>query len=85
MTELRIRNVQLQDRRRVDIVLAAGRIASVMPMTASAASTSGEIDGSPYVAVPAFVDAHLHLDKTLWGQRWISNGGGPTRRGAGRR
>jgi len=90
VTELLIRNVQLRDRRRVDIDIAAGRIASVTatPTTSSAptsASTSAPaaarvIDGSNHVAVPAFVDSHLHLDKTLWGQRWISNGGGPTRR-----
>lgn len=90
MSEVRIRNVQLQDRRRVDIALAGGHIASVTPIPATASATAGattsatdgadDIDGSRYVAVPAFVDAHLHLDKTLWGQRWISNGGGPTRR-----
>jgi cytosine deaminase len=82
MTRLVVRNVQLSDRRRVDITLAANLIDSITSAAPTLASgvSSGEIDGSRYVAVPAFVDAHLHLDKTLWGQRWISNGGGPTRR-----
>jgi len=83
MAGLLIRNVQLPDRRRVDLGLADGRIAAIGPATPPAtdgAVTAQEIDGSASVALPAFVDAHLHLDKTLWGQRWVSNGGGPTRR-----
>lgn len=85
MSDLLIRNVQLQDRRRVDLSLAAGRIADIAPATPPAAASAGAvgadtIDGSAYVALPAFVDAHLHLDKTLWGQSWVANGGGPTRR-----
>jgi len=83
MAGLLIRNLQLQDRRRVDLTLVDGRIAAIGPATpahAGAAEGVEIIDGSAYVALPAFVDAHLHLDKTLWGQNWVSNGGGPTRR-----
>jgi cytosine deaminase len=82
LTDLLIRNVQLQDRRRVDISIVAGRITALTEhdVSAPACSTGQKIDGGKYVAVPAFVDAHLHLDKTLWGQRWFPNGGGPARR-----
>jgi cytosine deaminase len=87
MTALLIRNVQLADRRRVDLRLAEGRVAAIDPASPAAPATArpGDsaddlVDGSAYVALPAFVDAHLHLDKTLWGQSWVANGGGPTRR-----
>jgi cytosine deaminase len=36
----------------------------------SAPPSADEIDGSGYVAIPRLTDSHLHLDKTLLGDRW---------------
>ena len=35
------------------------------------------IDGSGFMALPGLVDAHAHLDKTVWGMEWIPNVGYP--------
>ncbi|MDB5551187.1 MAG: amidohydrolase family protein [Rhizobium sp.] len=38
-----------------------------------------EIDGAGQVAMPGFVEAHTHLDKTMVGMDWFRNAVGPTR------
>ncbi len=78
--DLLISNVQLQDRRRMHLCIDEGRIAAVLDSQMPSPASKAMIDGRDYVALPAFVDSHLHLDKTLWGLPWVSNGGGPTRR-----
>jgi cytosine/adenosine deaminase-related metal-dependent hydrolase len=37
-----------------------------------------EIDGSGYIAIPRLTDCHLHLDKTLLGDRWQPHRSGGT-------
>ncbi|TXH32390.1 MAG: cytosine deaminase [Rhodospirillaceae bacterium] len=79
--DLLIRAPQLSDGRRVDIVIEAGRIAALAAAgKATVAAGTAVIEAVDSIALPAFVDSHLHLDKTFWGQPWISNRGGPTRR-----
>lgn len=34
------------------------------------------VDGFGAIAVPAFIDAHMHLDKTLWGLPWRAHSAG---------
>ncbi|MBO6946600.1 MAG: amidohydrolase family protein [Rhodospirillales bacterium] len=34
------------------------------------------VDGLGAIALPAFVDAHMHLDKTLWGLPWRAHSAG---------
>ncbi|HEV7309229.1 amidohydrolase [Ensifer sp.] len=38
-----------------------------------------EIDASGHIALPGFVEAHTHLDKTLIGMDWFENRVGPAR------
>ena len=43
-----------------------GRIAAIGPdITAPDA-----VDGAGRLVLPAFVEPHVHLDKTLWGEAW---------------
>lgn len=49
---------------RGDLAFANGRIVSQKPPGAE------EICGTGYVALPRLTDSHLHLDKTLLGERW---------------
>jgi cytosine/adenosine deaminase-related metal-dependent hydrolase len=65
----------------VDVFVRAGRIASV---GAGAADEAGvvtgpleTVDGAGGVLVPAFVDAHAHLDSTLLGLPFRSHTAGP--------
>jgi cytosine deaminase len=57
----------------VDIAIAHGRIAAITP----AAGRPG-LDLGGALLLPAFVDGHVHLDKTLWGLPWRPNSGAPT-------
>jgi len=36
------------------------------------------VDGRHGILLPAFVDAHMHLDKTFWGLPWRAHEAGPT-------
>jgi cytosine/creatinine deaminase len=53
----------------VDLLVDGGRIAEVgerLPVPAGATV----VDGRGQLALPGLVDAHAHLDKTLWGLPW---------------
>ena len=42
-------------------------------ITATGAGPHGAadvLDGKGYLVLPAFVEPHVHLDKTLWGEPW---------------
>ena len=53
----------------VDIHVAEGRIAALIPSTAT---------GTPRLLLPGLVEGHCHLDKTLWGRPWWRNDVGPS-------
>ena len=73
-SQLLIRSATLADGTTADILVRGGRIASI----GGAASTGESIDATGYVALPALVEPHVHLDKTLWGEPWRPNTAGPT-------
>jgi cytosine deaminase len=56
----------------VDLHLADGRITGVVP---AAGVTADGIDGRGLLALPGFVNAHAHVDKSWWGRPWESYGG----------
>jgi len=59
-----LRNATLPDGTRHDIEVEDGRIAAFLPPT----------DTEPGIVVlPALVDGHIHLDKTLLGLPWVPN------------
>lgn len=56
--------------------------------TGAGASTSGTagtagtvVDGRGLLALPGFVNAHAHVDKSWWGKPWVSYGGEATTQG----
>lgn len=63
-------NARLADGRLVDIHIAEGRIARVE--SAGSGNVTGEAvhDLGGRLAVPGFVDGHVHLDKSLLGLAW---------------
>lgn len=72
---LTIRGATLADGTTADIVIRDGRIERM----GGATDAAGEaIDATGYVALPALVEPHVHLDKTLWGEPWRPNTAGPT-------
>jgi cytosine/creatinine deaminase len=74
--DLLIRNARLPgdpwDGPTRDIAIAGGRItASPLP------SGTPVLDAASRIALPGLIEAHTHLDKTLWGMGWYRNEVGP--------
>ncbi|MFF9479585.1 amidohydrolase family protein [Streptomyces sp. NPDC014733] len=65
-----LRNVTLPDGRRADVALRDGRIAAVTGHRADAARDGAAVDLGGALLLPALVDGHAHLDKTLLGAAW---------------
>lgn len=63
-------NARLPGSDLLDITLSEGRIAAIAP----AAGREG-LDLAGALLLPALVDGHVHLDKTLWGLPWRPNSG----------
>lgn len=63
-------NARLPGSDLMDITLSEGRIAAIAP----AAGREG-LDLAGALLLPALVDGHVHLDKTLWGLPWRPNSG----------
>jgi len=74
-----IRNVRPMGGTAVDVLVSNGKIDSIAP----AGSASGELptlaEGNGQLLLPALVEGHVHLDKTLWNAPWRPNSAGPTR------
>ncbi|MCU4181667.1 amidohydrolase family protein [Bosea sp. BH3] len=73
---LLIRNVRPMAGATVDILVENGRIARIGKDLAAPAGVAVE-DGRGEIAVPGLVEAHTHLDKSLWGLPWYTNEVGP--------
>ena len=54
------------DGRTIGIRCDQGRITEIGPQVAA----PGAIPGAGRLVLPAFVEPHVHLDKTLWGEPW---------------
>ena len=66
----RLAGATLDDGRRVDVHLAEGRIAAIEP-AGSASAGEEVVDLAGRLLCPAFVDGHIHRDKTLLGLDWL--------------
>ncbi|MFT4296419.1 MAG: amidohydrolase [Micropruina sp.] len=64
----------------VDIVIRDGLIAEIGP-AGEVAGDGDHLDGAGLLALPGFVNAHAHVDKSWWGKPWVSYGGEPTTQG----
>lgn len=75
MTRLLLRDVRPMGGAPADILIEKGRIAAIgRGLDAPGAS---EEAGHGRLALPAFVEGHTHLDKSLWGMPWYVNEVGP--------
>ncbi len=61
----------------VDITIEGDKISGVT--AANSTRTDGAddtvIDGGGLLALPGFINSHAHIDKSWWGQSWVSYGG----------
>lgn len=74
MTDTLFTNLRAADQTPVSVLCRDGRIAATGPGPATAiaagAPVQNVIDGGGRLLMPAFVEPHVHLDKTLWGEPW---------------
>ncbi|TAJ28278.1 amidohydrolase family protein [Bosea sp. (in: a-proteobacteria)] len=73
---LLLKNVRPYAGPAVDILVDGGRIARIGKDIAAPAGVAVE-DGRGEIVIPGLVEAHTHLDKSLWGQPWYKNEVGP--------
>ncbi|MCG6122285.1 MAG: amidohydrolase family protein [Microvirga sp.] len=69
--DLLIRDARPMGGERADVLIRDGRVARIAP--GIVADGVPEEDANGAVALPGFVDAHTHLDKTLMGRGWHVN------------
>jgi cytosine deaminase len=73
---LLLRNVRPYAGDATDLLIEDGRIARIAPgLNAPPGATVEEGEGE--IVLPGFVEAHTHLDKTMWGMPWYRNEVGP--------
>ena len=61
-----------------DVLAIDGMIAEIAVGVAPPSTETPVLDGRGALLVPGFVEAHMHLDKTLWGQPWHGHQAGPS-------
>ena len=75
-SNLLVRNVRIMGGVPTDVFIDDGRIAEIGRNIAPPAGVTIE-DGRGDILLPGLVEAHTHLDKSLWGQPWYKNEVGP--------
>lgn len=73
--DLLIKNVRPMGGKLASIRVLGGKIAAIGD--GSNAPEAETIDGGGAIALPGLVEAHTHLDKTLWGMGWHKHQAGP--------
>jgi cytosine deaminase len=76
VADLLIRNVRPMGEAAGDVLVRDGRIHT---LAANLAATPGAAieDGQGALLLPGLIEAHTHIDKTLWGMPWYVNEVGP--------
>ena len=69
-----------------DLHITDGVITALAPHADAAALRESQphatvVDGGGLLALPGLVNAHAHVDKSWWGQPWVSYGGEGTTQG----
>ncbi|MCT9870823.1 amidohydrolase [Paenarthrobacter aurescens] len=78
MQDMLIECVRLaHESRPVDLLVQDGLIAQIQPAGIIDPATAVREDGAGALALPGMVDAHCHIDKTLWGRSWVPHSAGP--------
>jgi cytosine deaminase len=75
MSDLLLRNVRPLSRPATDELIGDGRILAIGP-DAPAPPGITVFEGGDQLLLPGLVDAHAHLDKTLWALPWRPHSGG---------
>jgi cytosine deaminase len=79
VTDLLLADVRPWGGEPVDLLVDGDRIADVVPAGSGVAAE--RVEGRGLLALPGFVNAHAHVDKSWWGRPWQSYGGEQTTQG----
>lgn len=80
MTDLLLTNARLSDGRTgMAIAVAGGRIAQILSPGEALPRAAETLDLGGDLLLPALVDGHMHLDKTLFGMPWWPHQAEPVR------
>lgn len=71
MTDLLLTNVRPEAKASSSILIENGRISAIGPDVKAGEGVT-VVDGNDAIAIAPFVEAHVHLDKILWGLPWHS-------------
>ena len=74
-----IRNVRPMGGAAVDVLISDAKIDSIAPAGSASRDLPTLAEGNGQLLLPALVEGHVHLDKTLWNSPWRPNSAGPTR------
>lgn len=80
VTDLILTDVRPGGAAPADLLITDGLIDAVVP-AGSGAQAAERVDGAGLLALPGFLNAHSHVDKSWWGRPWVSYGGEPTTQG----
>jgi cytosine/creatinine deaminase len=75
--EFLLKNVRPREGDTVDVLVVDDTIGKIGKDISPIASNATVLEGENRILIPGFVDAHAHLDKTLWGLPWHKNQAGP--------
>jgi cytosine deaminase len=76
MVDTVYRNLRQPDGSPVDLGIAGGRILAIEPAGRAAPAQAKIVEGNGQLLLPALVESHAHLDKTLWGLPWRPHSAG---------
>ena len=78
MSTMVIHNLVLESGETGSVAIDGSVISAIEPGSARVAPDAVVIDGGGKLLLPAFVDAHAHMDKSLLGREWYLNEVGPS-------
>jgi cytosine/adenosine deaminase-related metal-dependent hydrolase len=76
---LLLQNVRPWGAEPTDMLVESGRITRIAPGLSPAPGIIAE-DGAGAIVLPGLIEAHTHLDKSLWGMGWREHQAGPALR-----
>lgn len=78
-TSFFLQNVRISPGQSVGITVRDGVIADIADNASETPADCAVIDGANGLVLPALVDGHMHVDKTLFGIPWLPYPAGPDR------
>ncbi|TPI36133.1 amidohydrolase family protein [Mesorhizobium sp. B3-1-6] len=63
-------NARLADGTVADLAVAGGRFSAIVPAANATTPPAGAIDLAGQLVLPAFVEGHIHLDTSFYGDAW---------------